>query len=925
MKNLFIKTLIFCLLAGIFSQANFAQKKPTLKPAPATKKITKPAAKTATVAAAGNESEDESFNKAKDTPGTAERVQDLQGFLAAFPGSKHKSRAQELIVSARAQMADEKIQAGDTDGGVALYELAVKEAPEPVTEQLYTLVLRLVPRSLVYKDQRAAAIRIANVIETKVGNNAARLLDLAAFHLNIENADDAQRTAKKAAEADPASAPAYEALGMSYRTNLKIAEAADAYEKGLQTGNRLPTTLLYLADAKRALGKPDEALVLYREVLTKQPDTTAAKTGVVMSLFDNGKRTEAEAELKRTIAADPKNFTLLAGAAYWYAAHEDGAKAVEFALQAIAIEPRYVWSYVAMSRGLMLQKRFIEADRAMLQATQFGKFPTIDYESANAKFAVGFYDEAIADLSRSFRYKDGGVGVYLAGRVPQIGDSFSEILALERKAGIFEPAVADSPENDKKLKELFAFDLKLNEKDASEADIISAAEIFIGAPDAMQTYRRMYIADKLLKKRVAPAKVLELTQTAVSGIDNAIDQPGAAAAVLADELLTPRATALANGTVVTVPDIPRATLQSVMRGRVEEMTGWALFQQQKNEEALVHLRRAIGVLPEKSAWWRSSVWKLGVVLDATGRPEEAFQSYARSFMSGEQETTKLAVLLGLCQRLYNSSADCNDRIIAAAKTDPKTAKPSNSVLKSSVIATPDNRTATVRPEAPVPAATVKPTPGPALSAILKPKPTPAAVTTPTPIPMPSPAPKREFTATPSPKVPDAIEASAIKPAVTDAVKTQSTDAAEQKKPEATEPTETVAKATNGEARPRIVRAEPKQGVVYSNPAAQVTVGSLPADPKSGCQVVMSVPKLSLISNGGWSSIAVDLRGEGNLEELIGVSDNPEDISIELQPEIGKNIRRRLWVVKSLTDKKGEFKIHFETPCGDKKEVIVTTR
>ena len=61
-----------------------------------------------------------------------------------------------------------------------------------------------------------------------------------------------------------------------------------------------------------------------------------------------GKQAEAESELARAVERDPKNFPLLAGAAYWYAANKQGDKADENAQKAIDIEPRYVWSHNAM-------------------------------------------------------------------------------------------------------------------------------------------------------------------------------------------------------------------------------------------------------------------------------------------------------------------------------------------------------------------------------------------------------------------------------------------------------------------------------------------------------------------------------------------------------------------------------------------------
>lgn len=899
MKNLFIKFLFCCFLAGALAPAAFAQ---TPKPK-ATPKKTPKAAATPVV----TESEDEAFEKAKSTGEPAERVQALKSFLENFPAAKSKVRALEMIVSARAQEAESKMKNGDAQGSVALFELAVREAPAPMSDPLFRAVVLLIPKNLYYLGQGAAAIKIAVLIEDKTGGNAAQLLDLAKFHLTMENAADAQRVAEKVVAADPNSAAGYETLGIAYRMNLQLDEAAAAYEKGLQTGTRLPFSVLYLADAKRALGKPEEATALYKEVLEKQPENLAAQTGLVMALFGAEKRGEAEAGLQKALETNPKNYTVLAGAAYWYAAHNEAQKAIDLAQKAIAAEPRYVWAYIALARGMLMQKRAVEAERVMLQASQYGNFPTIAYERANAKYAAGFYEEAAADLRRNFAIRDGKLEVNLAGRIPQSGDSFIEILARERRASIYEPLAADSPENAAKLKNLLAFDLKLGEAEIKETEVIAAADAFIGGSDPAQTHRRLYAAGRLLQKKAAPAKALELTQAAVAGIETAVEIPGATIAVLADELLEPRATALSRGTTVSVPDVPRQVLLSIMRGRVEELSGWALFQQQKPDEALVRLRRAVSVLPEKSTWWRSSLWKLGTVLDGVGKPEEAFEALSKSYVNGPPDTIKIAHLLGLCQRLYGLAEGCEEKIAIAAKADPGAKKAASSLLKAppstlpTPAPTPTPTEITGNPENPA---------GTGGTETAVQKTDPAAIK-----PSATPPPQTEASATPQPT-----------PEVTPAPPQK----AEEEAPKA-EPSPSPA-PQNEEGRPRTTATKTDTGTktedgktVYSNPNAQVRVRTLSSDAASGCQITVNEQKLTLISNGGWGSITIDLKGEGKLEDIKVAAENPGDIALELQPGIGKDINRLMYVVRSISDKKGEFKIFIESPCGEKKEVPITVR
>jgi tetratricopeptide (TPR) repeat protein len=903
MKYLSVKLLVFCVLFGFitFTATDTARAQaPKAKPTP--KKSAKPVA----TPTPPGESEDELFEKARGEAQLGDRATALKGFLEKFPDSAHKVRAQELLVSARAQEAEAKMQAGDTDGGVALFELAVKESPAPPSEQFFAGVISLIPQNLAYVGQSNAALKIARVIEEKIGSDPNKLLQLAKFYLSVESGADAQRVAEKAVATDANSAVGYEILGQSHRLDLEMEEAAAAYEKGLQTGTRLPSSIMYLADVKRALGKPDEALALYKEALEKQPENALAKSGIVMALFDAGKTSDAEAEYKSVMTAQPKNFTLAAAAAYWYAAHNNPLKAEELARQAITIEPRFVWSYIALSRALTAQRRPADAEKAMLQASQYGNFPTVNYERASAKYAVGFYEEAAADLRRSFDIKDGKLRVNLAGRIFQTGDSFIDILAKERLASIYVEKAADSAENAAKLRDLLAFHLAYNEKEANEAEILAAGETFIGAKDTMQSYRQLYVANKLLQKRIAAAKAAEIAQTAVAGLESSVTVPGATLAVLADDLIEPRATALSQGSTVEVADVPPPVLLKILRGRVEELSGWAMYQQQKPDEALVRLRRAITVLPENSIWWRTSLWKMGTVLDVTGKGEEAFAAYSKSYVSGSQDQLKWATLQGICQRLYNTTNDCEKRVAIAARTDLTAKASSNSLLKD-----------TSKPE---PAAS--PTPDPALV-----KPTPETSPTVEPAATPAPTPESTPAVEPSPK-----------PAVDETAKLSTEQSKEAQNTSEVKPASAFAVPTKDPAgaasetgRKRTVTttdAKPgddKGSVVYSNSTAQVRVGTLSNESTAACQVEVSPQKIILIGNGGWGALKIDLKGEGKPEDIKVIAENPDDLALELQPGIGKDIGRVVYVVRSKSSKKGDFKLTVESPCGEKKEILVAVR
>src|SRR5262249_47590550 len=117
-------------------------------------------------------------------------------------------------------------------------------------------------------------------------------------------------------------------------------------------------------------------------------------------------------------------------------------KAVDLAQKAIAAEPRYVWSHIALARGLMLQNKPLEAEEVLLKAKAYGNFPTIDYELASARCMAGFFREAVEGLQKNFAVSDDSVATQIGGRVERKNASFSEVLADERRASILEPMAA---------------------------------------------------------------------------------------------------------------------------------------------------------------------------------------------------------------------------------------------------------------------------------------------------------------------------------------------------------------------------------------------------------------------------------------------------------------------------------------------------
>lgn len=643
-----------------------ASPQPSESPSPSVVAKTSPARPTRSpVAPASPEDELEEVELTLTKP-AGERIELLKTFIATRPKSVAVRRAQELMVSARASFGDQKLQAGDIPGGLEQFQLALSEAPSDMSDRLFTEVIARIPMNLFLRGLREAALEAARQVEALAKLNPARLLAVTQFYLGIEDVKEANRLAELTVQNAPEVASAHQALGAARHIALRLEDAEAEYAKAVTLNPKLSSAKLSLADLKRASAKSEEALVLYREVLAADPKNNAARAGVVLSLLESGKQEEGVLELNATLQ-DPekaKNLPLVVGAAYWFIARGDSARALDLAHRAVALEPRYSWAQIAYARALVADKRPLDAERVLRFAQNYSRFPTLDYELANVLASVGLYDEAVAQLAKSFSLKDGQIETKLAGRLPAKAASFSELLAPERRAAIFQNKTADSDANGKMLKALLAFTNALNAEGRSPAEdeLATLAQEFIAGEDPMRTYRQVYVASKFLKKGLALSFVLDLMESATTGVEAALNVPAATVAVQAEELADARAGSLSRGTTPAVPDAPRTALSGLLRGKIEDIAGLALFNLDKADEAVLRFRRAVSTAPEGTPLWRSSMWHLGAALEADGKADQALLYYIKSYVAGTPDIVRRSVIENLYKKVNGTLDGLDDKI-----------------------------------------------------------------------------------------------------------------------------------------------------------------------------------------------------------------------------------------------------------------------
>jgi tetratricopeptide (TPR) repeat protein/uncharacterized membrane protein YgcG len=739
-------------------------KTSTVRTPSASNKTRKPAA-----APVDDEADSEEVSLTLTKP-VEERVRLLKAFLDTHPDSKSRALAQEILVSARASLGDQRLKAGDSAAGVEQLMMAIADAPVDASEKLFSGVIYQIPLNLYLRGETAAATKAAQDIEAKFGNDPRRLVILSSFYVTTEQANEALRLATQAVKLAPDLAEAHQGLGRALHISLRLEEAAAEYKRALELDPASKTSRRSLADLNRALGKSEEALALYRQQLEAEPADKTARAGLILSLFELGRKDEAKSELDKALTADPRNLSLLAGSAYWFAAHNDSEQALDLAMRAVQIEPRYTWSQIALARALVAQRRPLAAERSLRFARQYGKFPTLDYELASTLVSAGLYDEAAEILRQSFSIKDGQIEARLAGHAAVHNADFVELLAPERRAGIFQFTAADSENNARILKALLAFATSLDQENsgqaASEEGLVSAAKAFAAGDDDARVHRELYAANRLLQKGVGFQAAYELAEAARGSAEAGLTVPDLTVVVQADEFRLIRARAIAQGGTPDIPEAPRNILSNLVRGRIEDTSGWALYNQDKLDAAVEHLQRAVTILPEGTPAARAALWHLGVALERQDKKAEALANYIKSYNSGDPDPVRRTLIEQLYRKVNGSLDGLDTRIGPGFETSVNTPAPApdktnetvqpTSLPESTPVATPVDSGTQASPSSSEPAAVPAPSPSVEVPAAEVPQSTPTQ----------SPEATPESTPASSPEAPTATTTPEASPAAT---------------------------------------------------------------------------------------------------------------------------------------------------------------
>ncbi|EKD37746.1 MAG: hypothetical protein ACD_75C01012G0001 [uncultured bacterium] len=296
------------------------------------------------------------------------------------------------------------------------------------------IAAKLLAQSLVLQKEFDKAIQFINSIDQKIVQDDVELLGTAAMaYLGLNNKDKAKGTFTRLLELAPDNTKAlsvltaltagndldqaiafvkkhiaghaagghYIFLGDLYLKKQQNEEALQAFEKAQELSPADPQGYILRARLLHLMGKSEESVAQYNELLTNQPKSIAALMGLATAYESQGKSAEAMEKYKRILEIQP-DFPAAANNLAWLIASQekgDLGEALRLAMQAKQAMPDQ--ANIADTLGWVHYKResyglAISQFRHALESRPDD--PTIRYHLALAQYANGEKAEATALL-----------------------------------------------------------------------------------------------------------------------------------------------------------------------------------------------------------------------------------------------------------------------------------------------------------------------------------------------------------------------------------------------------------------------------------------------------------------------------------------------------------------------------------------------
>jgi len=121
-----------------------------------------------------------------------------------------------------------------------------------------------------------------------------------------KDSDEGLQALKRVVDEDPKVIDAWFMMGNEYYRRHDYARAIDRYKHALELKPDYDLVVINMANAYRALGRDEEAMIGYRRFMELDPKNAQIRYETAQILIDNGKLDEAQAELTHALQLEPK-------------------------------------------------------------------------------------------------------------------------------------------------------------------------------------------------------------------------------------------------------------------------------------------------------------------------------------------------------------------------------------------------------------------------------------------------------------------------------------------------------------------------------------------------------------------------------------------------------------------------------------------
>ncbi|MDX2031731.1 MAG: tetratricopeptide repeat protein [Blastocatellia bacterium] len=184
--------------------------------------------------------------------------------------------------------------------------------------------------------------------------------------------------------------------GVAFRYRAEIALAGNRFDEAIadmrtaETLDPRPETRQRLAEIYVRAKKIDEAIALYRQIVTEQPGNTHAQTALAALTLESGQAGEAVAQLETLLKAEPNRADIRAKLAELLLPTAP-EKALEQYAAAAKLEPNQPQYLIGVGSALVKLRRFQEAIPAMRQALAKGPREDLAY-FAHTNLATALFE-----------------------------------------------------------------------------------------------------------------------------------------------------------------------------------------------------------------------------------------------------------------------------------------------------------------------------------------------------------------------------------------------------------------------------------------------------------------------------------------------------------------------------------------------------